>query len=169
LCQDPPVSVVRIPVEGLQANAQGFVTAKYGAKTAIAAVEVVSTKKQQEHHPRSGLFKDIRYEERRDMPVRSRFEKAEGLIWINTLGPSVDLYFGPGGEGQELPANQLLVAELVTEQASREIARVKRETKTLDIPPGIDELDAYSRHIDKLKETYAPLIHKILVDPTRRR
>jgi len=167
--EDPPISVVRIPVEGLQANAQGFVTAKYGSNTAIAAIEVVSTKKQQEHHPRGGLFKDIRYEERRDMPVRSRFEKAAGLIWINTLGPSVDLYFGPGGEGQELPANQLLVAELVTEQACREIARVKRETKTLDIPPGIDELEAYSRHIDKLKETYAPLIHRILVDSLHRR
>jgi|SRR5579864_553238 len=169
LNEDPPISVVRVPVEGLQANAQGFVTARYGSKTAIAAVEVVSTKKQQEHQPRGGLFKDIRYEERRDMPVRSRFEKAAGLIWINTLGPSVDLYFGPGGEGQELPANQLLVAELVTEQASREIARVKRETKTLDIPPGIDELEAYSRHIDKLKETYAPLIHRILVDSAHRR
>ncbi|HKW16501.1 MAG TPA: hypothetical protein VJO35_03230 [Terriglobales bacterium] len=167
--EDPPISVVRISVEGLQANAQGFVTAKYGGKTAIAAMEVVSTKQQREHHPRSGLFKDIKYEERKDMPVRSRFEKAAGLIWINTLGPSVDLYFGPGGEGQELPANQLLVAELVTEQACREIARVKRETKTLDIPPGIDELEAYSRHIDKLKETYAPLIHRILVDSLHRR
>ncbi|MGH9571171.1 MAG: hypothetical protein ACRD4F_16110 [Candidatus Angelobacter sp.] len=169
LCEEPPISVIKVPIEGLQANAQGFVTAKYGAKTAIAAVEVVSTKKQQEHHPRGGLFKDIRYEQRSDMPVRSRFEKVEGLIWINTLGPSVDLYFGPGGQGQELPANQLLVAELVTEQACREIARVKRETKTLDIPPGIDELDAYSRQIDKLKETYAPLIHRVLVDPAHRR
>lgn len=167
--EDPPISAVSVAIEGLQANAQGFVTAKLGAKTAIAAVEVVSTKKQQEHHPRGGLFKDIKYEERSDMPVRSRFEKAEGLIWINTLGPSVDLYFGRGGEGQELPANQLLVAELVTEQACREIARVKRETKTLDIPPGIDELEAYSRHIDKLKETYAPLIHRILVDAIHRR
>lgn len=167
--EDPPIAVVSVSVEGLQANAQGFVTARHGSKSAIAAVEVVSTKKQREHHPTGGLFKDIRYEERADMPVRSRFEKSEGLIWINTLGPSVDLYFGAGGEGQELPANQLLVAELVTEQACREIARVKRETKTLDIPPGIDELEAYSRHIDKLKETYAPMIHKILVDPVHRR
>ena len=167
--EDPPIAVVSIPVEGLQANAQGFLTAKHGTKTAIAAIEVVSTKKQQEHHPRGGLFKDIRYEERQDMPVRSRFEKTAGLIWINTLGPSVDLYFGPGGDGQELPANQLLVAELVTEQACREIARVKRDTKTLDIPPGIDELEAYSRHVDKLKEAYAPLIHKTLVAPVHRR
>jgi hypothetical protein len=101
--------------------------------------------------------------------VRARFERKEGLIWINTLGPSVDLYFGPGGERQELPANQLLVAELVTEQACREIARVKRETKTLDVPPGIDELDAYSQHIDKLKASYAPLVHRILVYAEHRR
>jgi hypothetical protein len=86
-----------------------------------------------------------------------------------SLGPSVDLYFGRGGEGQDRPANQLLVAELVTEHACREIARVKRETKTLDIAPGVDELDAYSGQIDKLKASYAPVIHKILVNPEHRR
>ena len=166
--EDPPISVVHVAVEGLQANAEGFVTAKCGVKTAIAAVEVVSTKKQKEHQPSGGLFRDIRYEEQPNQPLRSRFEKAEGLIWINTMGPSVDLYFGPGGAGQEQPANQVLVAELVTEQACREITRVKRETKMLDIPPGIVELDAYSQHIDKLKASYAPLIHKILVDPENR-
>lgn len=169
LQDDPPLSVVVIGVEGLQANAQGFVTAKHGGKTAIAAVEVVSTKAQREHQPSGGLFKEIRYEERPDIPRRARFDRKEGIIWINTLGPSVDLYFGPGGKGQDLPANQLFVAELVTEEACREIARVKRETKTLDVPPGVDELEAFYGHLDKLKADYAPLIHKILVDASIRR
>ncbi len=81
----------------------------------------------------------------------------------------MDLYFGPGGEGQELPANQLLVAELVTELSCQEIARVKRETKTLDLPPGVDELDTFYTHLNRLKADYAPLIHRILVDPEHRR
>lgn len=168
LQDDPPLSDVRIGVEGLQANAQGFITAKYGAKTAIAAVEVVSTKTQREHHPSGGLFKQIQYETRPELPRRSRFDRKDGHIWINTAGPSVDLYFGPRGEGQDSPAFQLLQAELVTEEACREIARVKRETKTLDKPPGIEELDAFYSYIDKLKAQYAPLIHKILVDASIR-
>lgn len=164
LQDDPPLAVVRIGVEGLQANAQGFVTAKYGTKTAIAAIEVVSTKTQREHHASGGLFKEIKYEARPELPRRSRFDRKDGHIWINTVGPSVDLYFGTRGEGQDSPAFQLLQAELVTEEACREIARVKRETKTLDKPPGIEELDAFYSYIDKLKAEYAPMIHRILVD-----
>lgn len=168
--EDPPLSIVQIPVEGIQANAQGFVTAKFNGASAIAAVEVVSTKTQKHHQPSGGgLFKEIRYEERPDLPLRARFDRKEGIIWINTLGPSVDLYFGPDGEGQELPANQLLVAELVSELSCQEIARVKRETKTLDVPPGVDELDAFFTHLNRLKADYAPLIHRSLVDAQIRR
>jgi hypothetical protein len=167
--EDPPLSHVHVHVEGLQANAQGFVTARFGNKSAIAAVEVVSTKTQKDRPPTSGLFKEIRYEEQKDLPLRARFDRKEGFIWINTLGPSVSLYFGPGGEGQEEPPNQVLVAELVTELACQEIARVKRETKTLDIPPGVDELDAFYTHINRLKGDYAPVIHRALVNSENRR
>jgi hypothetical protein len=167
--EDPPLSIVHVPVEGLQANAQGFITAKYNGKTAIAAVEVVSTKAQTQHHATGGLFKAISYEQKPSWPHRARFDKKECVIWINTLGPSVDLYFGPSGEGQDLPANQVLVAELVTELACQEIARRKKEAKLLDIPPGVDELDAYSLHITKLKADYAPILHKALVGMENRR
>ena len=91
------------------------------------------------------------------------------MIWINTLGPSINLYFGAGGEGQEKAANQSLVAELVTELACEEIARVKREARVLDIPPGVDELEAFITHLSKLKGTHAPVIHKALVSPEHRR
>ena len=93
-------------------------TAKCAGKTAVAAVEVVSTKIQKEHTPAGGLFKEIKYEERPDVPIRARFDRKDGIIWINTLGPSVDLYFGQQGTGQEQPANQVFVAELVTELAA---------------------------------------------------
>jgi len=167
--EDPPLAILQIQIEGLQANAQGFVTAKCNGKIAIAAVEVVSTRRQQQHTPSGGLFKDIKYEERRGEPIRARFDRADGLIWINTLGPSVDLYFGPAGDGQELPANQVLVAELVTELACQEIARRKRETKILDIPPGVDELEAFNTHREGLKARYAPVIHRSLVGSENRR
>ena len=167
--EEPPLSLVPIAVEGLQANAQGLITARFGGKIAIAVVEVVSTKAQRESHATGGLFKGIHYEERPDLPVRSRFDKNEGAIWINTLGPSVDLYFGRLGEGQEQPANQVFVAELVTEHACLEIARRKKDAKILDIPPGVDELEAFNNHLAKLKADYSPLIHKALVSPENRR
>ena len=167
--EEPPLSRISVAVEGLQANAQGFVTAKCKGKTAVAAVEIVSTKPQTERHPTSGLFKDIKYEEKPDQPIRARFERKEGLIWINTLGPSVDLYFGPDGERQEFPANQVMVAELVTGLACEEIARVKRETKTLDVPPGVDDLEAFMQQTNRLRAAYAPMIHKILVNSDHRR
>lgn len=165
---DPPLATVKIPIEGTQANAQGFVSAKCGSKSAIATVEVVSSKEQKQKAS-GGLFKDIRYEERPDQPVRARLERETGTIWINTAGPSVDMYFGPGGERQEYPTNQLLVAELVTELACQEIARRKHDTKILDIPPGVDVLDAFSGHLAYLKTLHAPSIHKCLVARAHRR
>jgi hypothetical protein len=81
----------------------------------------------------------------------------------------VDLYFGRNGEGQEQPANQLFVAELVTEHACQEIARRKKDANILDIPPGVEILDAYNAHLTKLKADYAPLIHKALVHRENRR
>lgn len=166
---DPPISIVAIQVEGTQANAQGFVTARCGTKVAVAVIEVVSSRQQKENMPRGGLFKDIKYEQHPDIPLRVRFDKKEGIIWINTLGPSVDLYFGIDGEGQDRPANQALVAELVTEAACREITRLKDSMKTLDIPPGIEKTEAFFLHIDKLKAEYAPGLHKALVNPDHRR
>jgi len=167
--EDPPLALVHVQIEGLQANAQGFVTAKCNGKTAIAAVEVVSTRTQKEHTPSGGMFKGIKYEERPHDPIRARFDRKDGLIFINTLGPSIDLYFGPQGDRQELPANQVLVAELVTELACQEIARRKKEAKILDIPPGVDELEAFNTHRERLKAEYAPAIHKALVATEFRR
>jgi len=166
---EPPISIVSIQIEGTQANAQGFVTAKCGHKVAVAVIEVVSSRAQKEHTPRGGLFKEIKYEQRQEIPQRVRFDRKEGTIWINTAGPSVDLYFGRDGEGQEQPANQTLVAELVTEVACREITRLKDSMKTLDIPPGIERTEAFFLYVDKLKAEYAPDIHRALVSPTHRR
>ncbi|MFZ0314051.1 MAG: hypothetical protein WAL85_15190 [Candidatus Korobacteraceae bacterium] len=99
----------------------------------------------------------------------ARFDRNEGIMYINTLGPGVDLYFGKDGEGQDLPANQVLVADLVTDLASQEIGRGKREKKSLDIPPGVDPFEAYSSYVTSLKAKVAPATHKLLVDRANRR
>jgi hypothetical protein len=136
----------------------------------MAVVEVVSSRTPGPPHPPSGgFFKDIKYEERPGERFRARFDRLDGLIWINTLGPSVDLYFGPQGIGQELPANQVLVAELVTEQACQEIARRRRDAKNLDIPAGVDELEAFNTYREGLMAAHAPAIHKALVGSEYRR
>jgi hypothetical protein len=109
------------------------------------------------------------YEQNQESPFRVRFERNTGSIYVNTLESSVQLYFGANGEGQEQAANQCLVAELVTQIACEEIARVSREKGSLVIPPGIKELDAFYNYLNKLRIQNAGLIHKLLVNAKYRR
>lgn len=155
--------VAEVWVEGIQPGAEGFVSAICNGKKALALVKIVSEKTTRPPRSDGGFFKEIKYEEK-DMPLRARFERSSGIIWINTKAPSVKLYFGPMGEGQEQPQNMVLVAELVTELASQEIGREKRRKNLLDIPPGIEEMDALYNEINRLKDTYTTPIHKVLVD-----
>ena len=166
--EDPPLALVHVSVEGLQANPEGFVTAKHGAKSAIAAIEVVSTKVQKQHQPTGGLFEEFVTRKGRISLLDRGLIRKKALYGSIPWGPSIDLYFGRGGEGQENAPNQALVAELVTEHACQEIARRKREAKILDIPPGVEELDAYNAHLTKLKAEYAAPIHKVLVSKENR-
>lgn len=157
------IVVVEVLVEGIQPGAEGFVSAICNGKKALALVKIVSEKTTRPPKSDGGFFKEIKYEEQ-NMPLRARFERSSGIIWINTKAPSIGLYFGPTGEGQEQPQNMAFVAELVTELAIREIGREKRRKALLDIPSGIDEMDALFNEIDRLKNTYAAPIHKALVD-----
>ncbi len=70
---EPPLSRVDVLVEGLQANSQGFITAKCNGKIAMAAIEVVSTRAQKQQPPAGGLFKEIKFEADETLPRRSRF------------------------------------------------------------------------------------------------
>ncbi len=165
-----PVNM-KVTIEAHRHGAEGFVAASCGDKKAVALVEVVSLPDDIErpHQPRrAGLFRDIKYENQ-DNVQRARFEQATGIIYINTSAPSVRLYFGPEGEGQDLGPNRVLQAELVTELACREIAKIKQSKSLIDLPPGIEPIDAFYNEINRLKGAYAEKIHECLVDSKFRR
>lgn len=166
--EDPSIAIASINVEGIQPNAEAWITARCNGKEAHATVDVVSSKIQRDP-PSGGLFKEIKYEANNESPLRVHFDRQTGIIWINTVEPSVQLYFGPDGTGQDEAQNQCLVAELVTQMACEEIAREKRTKGKLDIPAGVKELDAFYGYFNKLRIQNAGAIHKLLVNPKYRR
>jgi len=166
--ENPPIAIARIAVEGIQPNAEAWITARCKGREANAIIEVVSQKTQREPSL-GGLFREIKYRLDEESPLRVHFDRHTGIIWINTMEPSVQLYFAPDGAGQEAPANQCLVAELVTQIACEEIARASREKGRLSIPTGVKELDAFYGYLNKLRIQNAGLIHKLLVDSRFRR
>ena len=161
--EDPPMAIASVAIEGTQANAEAWITAHCNGKEANVTVDVVSSKAQREP-PSGGLFKKIDKADN-DSPLRVHFDRQTGIIWINTLEPSVKLYFDPNGGGQEAAPNQCLVAELVTQMACEEIAREKKNKGKLDIPAGVKELDAFYQYFNKLRIQNAGAIHKLLVNP----
>jgi hypothetical protein len=166
--ENPPIAIARIEIEGVQPNAEAWLTARCKGKEANAIVEVVSKRTQREPNL-GGLFREIKYQANEESPQRVHFDRHTGIIWINTAEPSVQLYFSPDGAGQEEAANQCLVAELVTQAACEEIARARRDRHLLDIPTGVKELDAFYLYLNKLRMQNAGLIHKLLVDRKYRR
>ncbi|PZR72788.1 MAG: hypothetical protein DLM73_12300 [Chthoniobacterales bacterium] len=166
--ENPPIAVARVKVEGVQPNAEAWIVARCKGKEANAIVEVISQKSRREP-PAGGLFKEIKYRVEEESPLRVHFDRHTGVIWINTMEPSVQLYFDADGKGQEKPANQCLVAELVTQVACEEIARARREKGHLNIPAGVKELDAFYGYLNKLRIQNAEMIHRLLVDPRHRR
>jgi hypothetical protein len=166
--ENPPIAIARIAIEGVQPNAEARIIARCKGKEANAIVEVVSKRTQREPSL-GGLFREIKYRVDEESPLRVHFDRHTGIIWINTVESSVQLYFGPDGAGQEQAANQCLVAELVTQVACEEIARARREKGRLDIPTGVKELDAFYGYLNKLRMQNAGLIHKLLVDRRYRR
>jgi len=155
------VKKAHVVVEGIQVGAVGTITARLAESVeATATVAVVASKRDvAPRPPRGALFKDIRYQ---PCPtyVRSYYEEETAYIIVNTNSPSVSLYFGKSGEGREQPQNQALVAELVTFEACKLIARKKE----VYCPPSADQFEFFLHEIIDLQAKHSPFIHKIFVD-----
>jgi hypothetical protein len=153
---------VAVVVEGIQVGAIGTITAQLGESlSATATVVVVASKRETPPHPPKGaLFKEIRYEPCGTPHPRSYYEEKNSSIVINTDSPSISLYFGASGEGRDQPQNQALLAELVTFEACKLIARKKASERPL-----VGDLFEYFLYeITNLQAKHSPFIHKIFVD-----
>jgi len=155
------VKKAHVVVEGIQVGAVGTITARLAESLeATATVAVVASKRDvTPRPPRGALFKDIRYQPC-PTSVRSYYEEETGYIIVNTNSPSVSLYFGRSGEGREQPQNQALVAELVTFEACKLIARKKEAY----CPPGADQFEFFLHEMIDLQARHSQFIHKIFVD-----
>ncbi|MCX5997849.1 MAG: hypothetical protein NTV42_09660 [Chloroflexi bacterium] len=154
-----------VRVIGKQVGAEGIITAEVGVKKAEIIVKVISRKKPSEKpeiSKKSGLFRDFKFSPDADSRQRVRFERSSGYVIIATRAPSVEMYFGPNGEGQEEGHCQVLLAELVVEAVCREIARQKIEWGQ---EPYLGEASEAMNVIhNKLVYKYSHQIHAMLVE-----
>ena len=163
----------RIDVEGRQVGAAATVTANAGGATAAMLVKVISKRIPSPpgppKPPKSGLFKEIRFNEVTNPTQRAFYDNVTGVIDIYTRSESVGMYLGPRGENQERPECQVLVAELIVDVYCRFLAKLREEKGLLLIPSEKAKLDAIDREHEKLRNKYSPLIHKCIVDKSAHR
>ena len=161
--QPGPFITFHAYVEGKQIGGKGRVIAIAGDLTTEAQIHTVaqrekSDKRKRGHH--RGMFKEIKYSSSADPNMRVRYDKLNGIITIATSAPSVKLYIGPNGEGQEKPETQVMTAELVTQAVCRELA-LRRIQSGQETTLGEPE-EALNSVYNGLIRRYADVVHSIL-------
>lgn len=158
---------VNIVAHGKSVGAEAIISARSGNLKADALVKVVAKKEPPPPPPppppggKSGLLNGIRFDASLGHKIRHRFDPENHVVKISTKHPSVEVYLGPEGEGQDLPHCQVLIAELVIDSVCRELARRKSEKGMLLSLS--DRTDAINREHNDLINKYAHAIHGILV------
>lgn len=164
--QDAPViGEARIKVEGRQVGSVGIITAYLNGHKALALVQVRSKKETVEAMPlrrHTGLFTDIRFDDRTDPRQRVYFDRVNSSIVVATAAPSVKIYLDKNNRLDTTHKGQVLLAELITEAVCREIAREGVERGNFPAAEGA-EADAIQSHFIRLQNRYAHLIHEVIV------
>ncbi|RJR21301.1 MAG: hypothetical protein C4581_02380 [Nitrospiraceae bacterium] len=167
------VVVLNPKIYGKRVGTEAIITARtkdFKAEALIKVVAAIDKKnkhKERKGKTKEGLFNDIKYDPALGPKVRHYFDKEASIIKISSKHPSVEVYLGPNGEGQDALHCQVLVAELVTDAVCRELARRKAETGRLPILG--EYMDAVNREHYRLINEYAHIIHQYLVAPEGRR
>lgn len=161
----PTVGHARIKIEGRQAGSEGMIVAYLKGHKAIAHVLITSKKEMPapaSSGSRSGLFAEIRFDDRTDPRQRVYFDRVNSSIVVATAAPSVKIYLDKQGRLDTSAQGQVLLAELITEAVCREIARRGVEDGRFLAPEGA-EADAINNHFIRLQNRYAHLIHEFIV------
>jgi hypothetical protein len=163
---DPNTGLVigHVKIIGKQVGVEGIVTAEIDGLSAEILVKVISRRKTPEHHKpeKSGLFRNFEFSQTADPNQRVKFERVSGKIVIATRAPSVAIYFGLDGKGQEEGHCQVMLAELIVEAVCREVARRKIESGK---EPFLGEAsEAMNVVHNRLINKYAEKIHRLLVE-----
>jgi Histidine kinase-, DNA gyrase B-, and HSP90-like ATPase len=159
------IGEARVKVEGRQVGSVGVITAYLNGHKALAFVQVRSKKETIETEPLrrpSGLFTDIRFDDRTDPRQRVYFDRVNSSIVVATAAPSVRIYLDKNNRLDTTRRGQVLLAELITEAVCREIAREGVERGNFPAAEG-SEADAIQSHFIRLQNRYAHLIHEVIV------
>jgi len=162
---NPSIGQARVKLEGRQVGSESVITAYFGGHRAIALAQVRSRKEALPATPlavRSGLFTDIRFDDRTDPRQRVYFDRVNSSIVVATAAPSVRIYLDKMNRLDTTPQGQVLLAELITEAVCREIARRGVERGRFLAPDGA-EADAIQSHFIRLQNRYAHIIHDVIV------
>lgn len=160
-------------IYGRRVGVETIITARVNDFKTEAYIKVVAKIDKKDKHKKrngsekEGLFNDIQYDPTLGPKVRHYFDKEAKTVKISSKHPSVEVYLGPNGEGQDELHCQVLVAELVTDAVCRELARRKAETGRLSILG--EHMDAVNREHNRLINEYAHIIHQHLVASEARR
>jgi hypothetical protein len=168
----PSILEASVSVEGRQVGAEAIVSARAGVLEAKALVKVISKKLPVVEPPspknKGGLIKDIKFDPSAEPRHRVKFDPETSRVIIATKAPTVSAYFDETGNGQEAPAGQVMLAELITEAACREIARRGVQSGNWLSIEG-SEADAVQREYINLQNKYAHIIHSCIVSSEHRR
>jgi hypothetical protein len=160
-------------IYGKRVGSEAVITASADGLKAEAFVRVVAKIDTKEKHKdkkgglNKGLFNEIEFDATLPKQIRYYFDKETKNIKISTKCPSVEVYLGPNGEGQDEWHCQVLIAELVSDVVCREIARKKADTGRLSILG--EATEAVNREHYRLIAEYAHIIHQAYVAPAARR
>jgi hypothetical protein len=161
----PSIGQARVKLEGRQVGSASVITAFYAGRRAIALAQVRSRKEAIPTTPltiHSGLFTDIRFDDRTDPRQRVYFDRVNSSIVVATAAPSVRIYLDKMNRLDTTPQGQVLLAELIAEAVCREIARRGVERGKFLAPDGA-EADAIQSHFIRLQNRYAHVIHDVIV------
>lgn len=161
---DQSVISVHTYVEGKQIGEEAKVIAIMGNLKAEARVHIIAQEKKDKRKRRKkkhrGIFRDIKYSSTADPNQRVRYVRNTGLIVIATTAPSVKLYLGPNGEGQDQSESRVMTAELVTQAVCRELAKLRVQSGEEPILGEPEE--ALNAVYTKLISKYSHILHSIL-------
>jgi hypothetical protein len=159
------LAVGHIKIVGKQVGAEGIMTARVDNLKAEVYIKVVSKRKppdEREPAKKSGLFKKVVFNKDGEPRRRVHYETESGNIVIATRAPSIAMYFGLDGEGQEEGHCQVMLAELVVETICKVIAKKQIESgKELVVG---EKSDSINRVTQNLINKYADKIHDLLVE-----
>ncbi len=161
----PTIGKALVKVEGRQVGSVGVITAHLNGHKAMAFVQVRSKKEtiaDTSLRRQTGLFTDIRFDDRTDPRQRVYFDRVNSSIVVATAAPSVRIYLDKNSRLDTTFKGQVLLAELITEAVCREIAREGVERGNFPAAEGA-EGDAIQSNFIRLQNRYAHLIHEVIV------